>query len=49
MLTLLICFPCDQEVGLVYKDELELETYIRSDCYGVSNSARSVMFYEICI
>ncbi|CAA6654054.1 unnamed protein product [Spirodela intermedia] len=28
-------FPLLKVVGLIYKDELELETYIRSDSYGV--------------
>jgi len=29
-----------QHVSRVYKDEVELETYIRSDAYGTCNQAR---------
>lgn len=29
-----------QHVSIVYNDELELETYIRSDAYGTCNDVR---------
>ncbi|XP_061362601.1 ABC transporter A family member 1 isoform X1 [Gastrolobium bilobum] len=50
-----IKFPLLKLVSKVYKDELELETYIRSDSYGICNQARNcsnpkikgaVVFYE---
>ncbi|TKY62628.1 ABC transporter A family member 1 [Spatholobus suberectus] len=50
-----IKFPLLKLVSRVYKDEVELETYIRSDAYGTCNQARNcsnpkikgaVVFYE---
>ncbi|KAK7336540.1 hypothetical protein VNO77_17083 [Canavalia gladiata] len=50
-----IKFPLLKLVSKVYKDEVELETYIRSDAYGTCNQARNcsnpkikgaVVFYE---
>ncbi|CAI8613948.1 unnamed protein product [Vicia faba] len=50
-----IKFPILKLVSIVYKDELELETYIRSDAYGTCNDIRNcsdpkikgaVVFYE---
>ncbi|XAR68503.1 Maltose-transporting ATPase [Bertholletia excelsa] len=34
-------FPLLKRVSRIYKDELELETYIRSDLYGVCNDKRN--------
>ncbi|CAL0326631.1 unnamed protein product [Lupinus luteus] len=34
-------FPLLKLVSVVYKDEVELETYIRSDAYGTCNQARN--------
>ncbi|GAU30068.1 hypothetical protein TSUD_332360 [Trifolium subterraneum] len=50
-----INFPILKLVSIVYKDELELETYIRSDTYGTCNDVRNcsnpkikgaIVFYE---
>ncbi|XP_058738226.1 ABC transporter A family member 1 isoform X2 [Vicia villosa] len=50
-----IKFPILKLVSIVYKDELELETYIRSDAYGICKDVRNcsnpkikgaVVFYE---
>ncbi|XP_027928069.1 ABC transporter A family member 1 isoform X2 [Vigna unguiculata] len=50
-----IKFPLLKHVSRVYKDEVELETYIRSDAYGTCNQARNcstpkikgaIVFYE---
>ncbi|CAJ2671488.1 unnamed protein product [Trifolium pratense] len=50
-----IKFPILKLVSIVYKDELELETYIRSDAYGTCNDVRNcsnpkikgaIVFYE---
>lgn len=50
-----IKFPLLKLVSVVYKDEVELETYIRSDTYGTCNQVRNcsnpkingaVVFYE---
>ncbi|XP_058083562.1 ABC transporter A family member 1 isoform X2 [Magnolia sinica] len=34
-------FPLLKVVGKIYKDELELETYIRSDLYGVTDQTKN--------
>lgn len=36
-----IKFPILKHVSIVYNDELELETYIRSDAYGTCNDVRN--------
>nr|XP_007162183.1 hypothetical protein PHAVU_001G131200g [Phaseolus vulgaris]ESW34177.1 hypothetical protein PHAVU_001G131200g [Phaseolus vulgaris] len=50
-----IKFPLLKHVSRVYKEEVELETYIRSDAYGTCNQARNcsnpkikgaIVFYE---
>ncbi|KAG9457355.1 hypothetical protein H6P81_001863 [Aristolochia fimbriata] len=35
-------FPLLKVAGIIYKDELELETYIRSDLYGVTDRAQNI-------
>ncbi|KAM0948803.1 putative ABC transporter, AAA+ ATPase domain, ABC transporter A [Dioscorea sansibarensis] len=35
-------FPLIKIVGKIYKDEVDLETYIRSDLYGINDQARNL-------
>ncbi|KAI9080732.1 hypothetical protein K1719_037245 [Acacia pycnantha] len=42
-----IKFPLLKLVSKIYKDEAELETYIRSDLYGTCNQARNCLYPKI--